>query len=339
MTLDYGAAVSQKGYDVKTCADRFLVYSSAFPVLKIFNTVSISGVIPSGNSKNFTANASTNYLTSAGHGLNNGDQLNFLSDDVLPGGLTALEYNNPWGGEIYYVINKTTDTFQVSLTSGGSAVDITSTGSGTHTWYNDTLKIIYNHNLGYFAPCIWIYNGSTSVGINASYFMSDSTYLPLQIRQYADRSEIYVFNPDAGATVPGNTVYFTLYQFLDNFDTIEASTRNTGTTSGASSSDYGFRVSKPGYDVKSCTDEQCMLSSSFFTQIIHMKGSINGDVDPISIYHGLGYIPSFLSFLKADGTSFLSLATVYNAVTTTTLESYPNEGDVLYYIIFKGKSV
>ncbi len=41
---DYGIAISQNGYDVKTCADRFLAYSSAFQGLKVFSKTTL--VIP-----------------------------------------------------------------------------------------------------------------------------------------------------------------------------------------------------------------------------------------------------------------------------------------------------
>lgn len=339
MSLDYGASVSQKGYDVKTCDDRFLVYSSAFQTLKIFSSSALTGTVPTGNSADFTANSSTEYLTSAGHGLSNGDQLNFLSDDTLPGGLTSFDYASPWGGEIYYVINKTTNTFQVSLTLGGSAVNITSTGTGTHTWYNDTVKIIYTHDLGYLAPFICVYNGSTTIGVATSYLMSDSEYVPLIIRQYTTKTEIYVYYPDGGTTVSGDTVYFTLHQFLDTFDTLSASSINTGTSSGASSTDYGIRISKAGYDVATCDDINCILSSSFFTHIVHMKGTSTGDGDPISVSHNLNYIPLFLSYIKYNGKTFLSPANENMWVTTTTLESYPDADDILYYIIFKNKSV
>ncbi len=73
----------------------------------------------------FTVNTSTDVITnSAGsHNLNNGDQIAFTSTNFLPVGLSALS--------IYYVINRTGTTFQVSTTRGGSAVDITTSGTGT----------------------------------------------------------------------------------------------------------------------------------------------------------------------------------------------------------------
>lgn len=81
-------------------------------------------------SANFTANAGTNVCTSAGHGLSDGTIVR-LSHSVpgtpdLPAGL-AVEQE-------YYIISSTTDTFKLSLTAGGSEIDITDAGTGTHTW-------------------------------------------------------------------------------------------------------------------------------------------------------------------------------------------------------------
>lgn len=76
------------------------------------------------DSKNkvFTASASTNKLSITGHGLADGDRIWLRTSGTLPGGL-------PTSG---YVVNKTANDLQVATTLGGSAVDITSAGSGTH---------------------------------------------------------------------------------------------------------------------------------------------------------------------------------------------------------------
>jgi hypothetical protein len=73
----------------------------------------------------FTVNASTDVCTKAGHDLHNGDPVTLSTSGTLPAGLSA--------GGTYYVINATTDTFKLALTPNGTAVDITDTGSGTHT--------------------------------------------------------------------------------------------------------------------------------------------------------------------------------------------------------------
>lgn len=55
----------------------------------------------------------------------NGTAVRFTTDGLLPAPLATTT--------TYYVINRTATTFQVSLTSGGSAVDTNAFGSGTHT--------------------------------------------------------------------------------------------------------------------------------------------------------------------------------------------------------------
>lgn len=74
----------------------------------------------------FTA-AITNIITSNSHGLSAGDCLQFTTATTLPAGL-ELTTN-------YYVISVTTNTFKVSATVDGPEVDITDTGTGTHTYH------------------------------------------------------------------------------------------------------------------------------------------------------------------------------------------------------------
>ena len=85
---------------------------------------------------NFTA-ATTDIITSNAHGLQNGDAVVLTTTDTLPAGLAT--------STVYYVIEATTNTFKLSLTrpprgyktgSGEAppAVNITDTGTGTHTW-------------------------------------------------------------------------------------------------------------------------------------------------------------------------------------------------------------
>lgn len=81
--------------------------------------------------KNFQSNSSfvqvspTNTITINSHGFTNGNKVIFSSTGVVPGGLVA--------GNLYYVVNKTTNTFQVSTSIGGSAVSLTDVGTGQHT--------------------------------------------------------------------------------------------------------------------------------------------------------------------------------------------------------------
>lgn len=78
--------------------------------------------------------ASPGVVTRAAHGLANGAKVSFSTTGTLPTGIVA--------DTIYYVINKTDDTFQISATSGGAAINTSSSQSGTHTLYSDP-------NIGY----------------------------------------------------------------------------------------------------------------------------------------------------------------------------------------------
>lgn len=74
----------------------------------------------------FTA-ATTDVITLAAHGLLAGDRLRFTTTGTLPAGLSLAT--------TYYVIASGlgANTFKVSATLGGAAVDITDTGTGVHT--------------------------------------------------------------------------------------------------------------------------------------------------------------------------------------------------------------
>ena len=75
----------------------------------------------------FTA-AATDIITSNTHGLSAGDLIQVTTDGAdLPAGLAVTTD--------YYVIDPTTNTFKVSATLGGTAVDITDAGTGTHTFH------------------------------------------------------------------------------------------------------------------------------------------------------------------------------------------------------------
>jgi len=73
----------------------------------------------------FAVNATTNVLTATGHPIATGDVVRLSNTGgALPAGLSVSTN--------YYAIGVSGDTLQLSLTAGGSAIDITGTGTGTH---------------------------------------------------------------------------------------------------------------------------------------------------------------------------------------------------------------
>ncbi len=66
-------------------------------------------------------------VTWTGHGFSNNQPVAFDTTGALPTGLLT--------NRTYFVINKTTDTFQLSATVGGSAITTSGTQSGVHTGF------------------------------------------------------------------------------------------------------------------------------------------------------------------------------------------------------------
>jgi hypothetical protein len=78
------------------------------------------------------SNGSPAVFTLNSHNLANGDRLTLTTSGALPTGLAI--------STTYYAINVAANTFNVSLTSGGAAVNTTGAGSGTHSmtyFYSD----------------------------------------------------------------------------------------------------------------------------------------------------------------------------------------------------------
>ena len=85
----------------------------------------VSGIgttLTTGNTCTFTD--SGDLVTAAGHGLIDGDIVSLKTIT----GTTGIGIKT-----IYYVVNATTDTFQLSLTQSGSVIDLATDGTGTYT--------------------------------------------------------------------------------------------------------------------------------------------------------------------------------------------------------------
>lgn len=81
------------------------------------------------------SSANPGVVTKATHGLNNGDVVTLSTTGVLPGTLSQ--------NQVYYVANKATNTFELSLTSGGTSINTSSgAGSGTHSYSTADVAVI-----------------------------------------------------------------------------------------------------------------------------------------------------------------------------------------------------
>jgi hypothetical protein len=130
----WGAAASLVKSNTNTFT--FDVPAGTYGFFTLWNTSTLNsgtqylGYIPFGGAsaiKGFYSVDTTltnDQLLSPGHGMSNGDRVMLFNvfGDALSTGLTE--------GTIYFVVNVATDTFKVSTTSGGAAVDITAVGGG-----------------------------------------------------------------------------------------------------------------------------------------------------------------------------------------------------------------
>jgi hypothetical protein len=74
----------------------------------------------------FTVDATTNVFTSTSHGLTLADTIALSTSNALPAPLRKEEH--------YFLRDITTHTFKLARTSTGAAIDLTDTGTGTHSF-------------------------------------------------------------------------------------------------------------------------------------------------------------------------------------------------------------
>lgn len=71
--------------------------------------------------------------------------------------------------------------------------------------------------------------------------------------------------------------------------------------------DYGIKISKPGVDVKTATDQELVFSSKFDTFRVHSTGTgsftANLSTQTATINHALGYVPAFMVFSEVHAGS------------------------------------
>ena len=113
----------------------------------------------------------TNRVNCTAHGFSNNETLLFALDDsgTLPSGLSK--------GQIYFIVNKATDYFQVAITNGGAAVSLINNGSGLNSFFPN---VQYNSTL-VNQPQIISHDSVGQKGINIAKVSGIGTYMTLNI--------------------------------------------------------------------------------------------------------------------------------------------------------------
>lgn len=162
----------------KYCANRQAGLNELWTQLEAMGWTLVDGNFSSKVVAYTAVDTTNNLFTSAGHGLPNGTPCQITSTGTIPGGLAINTQ--------YYIVNQATDTFKLATTYNGTAIDITSQGTGNHTITEsyrvyksngensdrpyEYVKITYYSatNLMYFWP-MYYYNISTKATVGGLY--------------------------------------------------------------------------------------------------------------------------------------------------------------------------
>jgi hypothetical protein len=164
---------------------------------------------------------STNKITLSSHGFENGDRVSF-KDIVDTSGVVPEQ--------IYFVINKTTNDFQIALKAGGTAIDFVTNGTGNlyshkQSWqphgifplkenelrsvaFTDAGDIVTLNNHGFNNGDEVIFNIIRDVdGVNAKqiYYVVNATTHTFKISTSAGGSALTFKNNGTGTLLPNNT--------------------------------------------------------------------------------------------------------------------------------------
>lgn len=124
LSTDSVTLTEADGITTRIVEQAFQVFLDGVEVTTGWKISNVSGKL-SFTKKVFTADSSTNVFTSTAHGLADGNEIKLEnSGGALPAPLAA--------GTSYFVRDKTTNTFKLAATLGGSAIDITTNGTGTN---------------------------------------------------------------------------------------------------------------------------------------------------------------------------------------------------------------
>ena len=181
--------------------------------------------------------------------------------------------------------------------------------SGVIKFADGTSKNIYSGNSGNITVKTYIYYNGTSTLQKTIYssiaIMSNNILLEI-IEPNSDTSQKcnMVSFIDNGTTIDGNLITtgkiqpadgHTYFDLDNNVIIINDGTYDRILIGKIGATTYGIKVSKPGFDVKTATDDQLVMSSEFLSlKIAHSDAPISNGNYP----HNLGYAPAFFVSAK-----------------------------------------
>lgn len=137
-----------------------------------------TGFFKKNNNTSVVANNTTNTFTAAGHPFVNNDLVWFIDSTTPPTGVSVRVF--------YYVVNATANTFQVSNTLGGAALNFTSNGTNVGA---STCDLIQN-----FARDEYVSGKSSSNGLSVYSTLTTGDEITIAARNISDTKNLSVTN-------------------------------------------------------------------------------------------------------------------------------------------------
>lgn len=222
------------------------------------------------------------------------------------------------------ILNQVSDTAKFSTKYSTLKVFMENSAQFTTNGSGDG-SVTISHGMGY-APAFFVWrkgtaswtfmdassytNSYTPVGCSNKWFGYDGngySYMG-DIHAYSDSSNLVIMADGAQAST---TYYFKYYILVD------LAKEFTGASSISTTNDYGYKVSKEGYDVLNCEEYQLAYSSKYkslqyfeesfksntLTLPIMWASRFDSQVEAgtyVDFAHGLGYQPFFLASAKVS---------------------------------------
>jgi hypothetical protein len=174
----------------------------------------------------------------------------------------------------------------------------TTTTAPTKTINGMTLPIIYHHGLGFVPAVIPYGNSNLNNGQGA---LGYQKYADINRQNIAVDNQNVYYIPSGGPA--GHPDIGVMILYLDIESPYQSPNINSGTSSNISlDKDFGIRMSKDGYDIKSNDMRDYIIHSSSRSPLLHevVPGITTGDsfFQTFSYTYDLPYNPIFLAFAE-----------------------------------------
>jgi hypothetical protein len=159
VSAGFSAAMVKKSAD-QTAAD----YSASLFITWNTEVYDTDGFAPTASTVTISI-ASPGVVTWTGHNFANNSPIVLTTTGALPTGFTA--------GTTYYVVNQAANTFQLSATQGGAAINTSGTQSGTHTATNySRLTVPAGLGINYIQTGCTVALANVTTSLDVSLFLS-----------------------------------------------------------------------------------------------------------------------------------------------------------------------